>query len=1476
MNPGEAPEEKPAPGLQKLHNLQAAGFGGQDLAEWKATQSQSLTKAGFTPSELVAYWGDGSGVSKSGEALGARNMGRFAGRGEVAHNTWEQVQAGFGTTAVGLGISGHMPDYVLPKDAGLGAKIASGIGQFAGDAPVATGAFLVGLVGGTAAAVETGPAAPFIGLASGGALGNSAPVAARETLMTAYRMDQIKTKREFLSSVASSAYATAKAALVGAVAAPLGGAVGGKVLAAGATPFVAGTADAATNVLGSTAMAGALDGKMPDKDDMVTAAVLAFGTHAAVSVAGRARPTEGGRVASHTIDQTYRQTGIMPKDQASMAQNKPEFKQEMAQQDVNGEPVIPNFRQNAPPEPPPYEPKGGTTPTVPSVIKPSGMHRAATVAEASAFLVQLEGSAGYAKQHGISEADVVSPAGAIGRYQIMPGTAKQYGFDPARLHEAAYNEQVHTAIVQDLLKRYNGDMEAVATAYNAGPGRANKLISQGPGTRLDTTDGKTYVKVSTDRNESFLPYETQKYLANLRRHGGGGAGGEGGGGGPPGEGGAVAFGRREQVPAVIEPETVQGERTDWGAKSTEERYAAASAIIGEDKQPSFWDYANPNRIIDQFVSELQPAREFDTGVFSEHPELNRNRIVGLEDAMRNTYASDDRSTLFIQDGAVDGSTNRFLPGTASLRGAAKQAVKDGGNLKDWQNFLLAARTMEKADQGIKTGMDPELAKAIVNDAKEQAKYKKATAMFQQVGQGVIRYAVEKGRYSQEQAERMVNANLMWVSMRRVQGDDEAFTPTSTIGKFKVGRGIRKMEGSDRQIVNPMIASIDNWRMIVADADRNEAAGVLVSAVEGGLAPKGLGIKHVGVIGPGKLSDSKALAPYAAPDKVAELTQALAPDVAVKVFKQTGKPNQFLYFRDGKAEVWETSDPNLARLMRGAESPGEANVVVAAMQAVASLQRAGIVSMPDFAVKNVLTDQVGAFINSPLHPPPFLALALGMKHAFFRDQVYKDWAAQGGAGSSMTAIDRNYLSRDMRAVFDETGAAAKVWNHLKHPLEVAQIIQERMDAAQRIGFQKWAKFMKVDERKAAIMSRETYIDFKEKGTLQMMGTLAKIDTFLRPTVLGLKQTGQAIVRRPIETAAAIAMFGTVVAGLHVLNSWADDDLPENRKFKNMERWKKDMYLNTPEINGVRFKLGTRDLTMVANATINRYMDFMFEHDRHAYDHFGADLMKLILPSLTPAAAKPIGEATFNYSEFTGHALIPASLENASGPMQYTPNTSEVAKSIAKFLGPGQSVPLHLNSPVVIDNFIRGYAGSGGIAVAKALDAPDAGTAKPKELADNPFVEGFVHRTTGAGAQPIQDFYDAYDKVKAAKADVSLAKKRHDHDEMHEARSNRLAGVKAETVAQALNRMSGHIQAINSNERMTVDEKRQYTEALYSRMIVVSRRGLQIIDRTEDRQKAREATGQAIAATTVAAPAPEAAQQAPVTPPVAPNAGMVPVS
>jgi len=95
------------------------------------------------------------------------------------------------------------------------------------------------------------------------------------------------------------------------------------------------------------------------------------------------------------------------------------------------------------------------------------------------------------------DSDALSPAGARGLMQLMPGTAKRFDCNDAK--DEACNVEAGTKYLAWLLKRFNGDVTLALAGYNAGEGAVDKYHGVPPYpetlgyvTKIVSNYGKTY------------------------------------------------------------------------------------------------------------------------------------------------------------------------------------------------------------------------------------------------------------------------------------------------------------------------------------------------------------------------------------------------------------------------------------------------------------------------------------------------------------------------------------------------------------------------------------------------------------------------------------------------------------------------------------------------------------------------------------------------------------------------------------------------------------------------------------------------------------------------------------------------------------------------------------------------------------------------------------------------------------------------
>ena len=113
------------------------------------------------------------------------------------------------------------------------------------------------------------------------------------------------------------------------------------------------------------------------------------------------------------------------------------------------------------------------------------------------------------------DAAVISPAGARGLMQVMPGTAKQIAptaglpYNPGRLtSDPAYNVALGSTYLRKLVDEFGPAVALVASGYNAGPGRPRRWITEFGDPRRSDVDAIDWV-------ESIPFTETRTYVMRV-------------------------------------------------------------------------------------------------------------------------------------------------------------------------------------------------------------------------------------------------------------------------------------------------------------------------------------------------------------------------------------------------------------------------------------------------------------------------------------------------------------------------------------------------------------------------------------------------------------------------------------------------------------------------------------------------------------------------------------------------------------------------------------------------------------------------------------------------------------------------------------------------------------------------------------------------------------------------------------------------
>ena len=939
--------------------------------------------------------------------------------------------------------------------------------------------------------------------------------------------------------------------------------------------------------------------------------------------------------------------------------------------------------------------------------------------------------------------------------------------------------------------------------------------------------------------------------------------------------------------------------------STRLRGADASAAVRSVEEQALFD---AHSVIGSRISREGTPRK-GTPIFSEiyRRAIDRfNPIKKLQDDLaagrelpinmrpyeqvRLQVSAMNKANLFLEH-----EVRNFLTGEVvgpGLKKIMEPLAGDGQGLREFSNYAVAKRALELMNRPkpIKTGYEADRAalEKVVRETGER---------FEPIFRGVVdyqnnvlTYLKDSGVISKEMVAAIKEANKDYVPFFRVM-DDEA---TGGLAK-KIFNPLRKIKGSEREVIDPLESVIKNTYHFVQLAERNQVIKALhdlaKSSPRGSELVKVLPTKSKPIKIKGEELET-AIKKADQDSPLLDLLRQYAGDGAAKILpddvsiframQETEKSNAVSYMSKGKRITLEL-DEEVATALKGMDNDS-VGLLTKIFSIPAKTLRAGAILDPEFFVRNSMRDNVTAAVYSGNGFKPFLSdFANGLASHLSRDKSYKDWLNGGGAQATLVSMDRQYLRENLAKLMDSADMYTTVKNVVKSPLEILRVATEFAENATRIGEFKRAtgrtplkelkrvskniikgtkdeaaSVTKAQAQSAAFQAREITLDFARRGA----GTkgLNMLSAFLNARIQGYDRMVRAMINNPVRTNARAGMFITAPS----IYLWMHNN-HESRveRYRAVPEWQKNLFwvvVTDDEIYRIPkpFELGVlygsvpeRILDAWAG---NRKMEDLIDDIPKA---LGLD-WRSIAGTLVPTAAQPIAEDMANYSVFRGRDLEPASLSDPqTAPLpqdRYTLYTSETAKKISELFG-GAGIPVLENmSPIEVENYISQWTGGLGRKFLELIVEPTGRALEilPEQnlplttLADIPFVKGFVIRHPDRNSQPAVDFYRRSDDAmqwvnsyKKRKREGDLAR----IDDLMNAEGGKLTGYlgiegfirKQRTELSRLSRLIG---TVYKHPDMSKTAKRINIDNMLITMHDISVKANEVLDIAEESRKTWE--------------------------------------
>ena len=473
------------------------------------------------------------------------------------------------------------------------------------------------------------------------------------------------------------------------------------------------------------------------------------------------------------------------------------------------------------------------------------------------------------------------------------------------------------------------------------------------------------------------------------------------------------------------------------------------------------------------------------------------------------------------------------------------------------------------------------------------------------------------------------------------------------------------------------------------------------------------------------------------------------------------------YKNGREEFFEMRSRYDVKAFLDAPEPKLAIIKLFAQ--VSNILRKIVTVMPPFIAKQVTDDIQRGFVTSGVKSPSrliipavtnFLRIA-GHEVVFGKDHPFtKDFAKKGLGGN----IDYN-ANNPAETVLFSLGYSKRGWlNELHHRLES---ITRASDLAMRKAI--YDRTMVEENKDVALATAraQEFINFRRRGastTINLgVSTVPFFNAYLQSSDLllrsmvgrGSSTTEKAVARRLFWTQAA------KMTGFALIYSLANSDDEEYKKQTLADRSNNWIIggktLPVPGDMAAMFKVPVEVLVQYMARQGTEKEQLTSEAVKQVLGYAYEQFVGRVTP--VPQAIRPVAEALMNHSLLTGRELVGTYQQGMPKPLQTTTTTSELAKAIATFAfnnikDPVTDTPLQL-SPVIIDNYARGYLGGVVPLMNMLIDQLVNPNKTDRPLSKYWFLSQYLTPEVPTG--PKEEFYDLVNKVMPVKRALAQLEK-----------------------------------------------------------------------------------------------------------------------